>query len=528
MPAVLRVLRSGVSLRGQLVLSTSPRCLLYLGSPQLTSPEDLAKAGLELADFAPHESKAELLLALQAQEASLADVRKLMSKLAAQRREERSTLARLTALHELTRILGNVAEAKRIDDVAEQVLAQLAAIVRFPVVSLYLQESGRQLVHVVPGASADRAARQLAERLAATSPDLPSSTWQRVPDTDACRFVVERAASERSQLAVELGFATAYRQRIEGAAGLLGVLEIYAADGLQRESLVLDGLDEVAMRIAQFIDKVRADAALHGSIELAVNAATTKSQFLSRLNQELHAPIEVAMSLLEQALRGELSPGPRHMLEAARRAGARALERMSDVLDASRMESGHLELADLPFDLHGCLRRVHALFGARAAAKHLSLGLLIDPRVPELVRGDELRLSQVLVNLLGNAIKFTKAGSVQVTAQLVAERAGALTLELAVRDTGVGIPEPRHELLFTQLASWTGPIASTVGVGLGLSICRQLVELMGGELTVASTAGAGSEFRFTVVLRGVEPERPLLAELERAEVRLEREARSAL
>lgn len=521
-PAVLRVLHSGALLRGQLVLSAEPRRLLYLGSPHLAAPDDLSKIGLELTDFAPHETKAELLHALQAQESSLADVRKLMSKLAAQRREERATLARLTALHELTRILGNAAEARRIEEVGERVLAQLAAIVRFPVVSLYLQDQRRQLVHVVPGASADRCALLLAERLAATAPDVLTSAWQPIAGAAAHRFSLEYASSERSRLASALGFTSAYRQRIDGLSGSVGVIEIYAPEGQPRESLVLDGLDEVALRIAEFIDRSRTDAALHGSIEIAANAATAKSQLLGRLSEELHAPVEAALGLVEQVLRGELAAGQRHMLEAARAAGERVLDRLSDVLDYSRMESGQLELAELTFDLHGCLRRVQNLFGARAAAKHLSLGLIIDPHIPELVRGDELRLSQVLVCLIGNAIKFTKAGSVQVTAQLIGDHAGVVTIELVVRDTGIGIGSSRRELILSPLAGLSagGP---GVGLGLGLAITRQLVELMGGELTVASEPGAGSLFRFSVVLVRAEPERPDRATLASSELEERRE-----
>jgi signal transduction histidine kinase len=168
--------------------------------------------------------------------------------------------------------------------------------------------------------------------------------------------------------------------------------------------------------------------------------------------------------------------------------------RVNDGLELSQLEASRVELAAVPFDLHACLRRVHNLFGARAAAKHLSLGLLIDPHVPEGVCGDELRISQVLVNLIGNAIKFTRAGSVQVAAQLLDERAGELALEISVRDTGVGIAETRHAAIFAVSGGASGS-------GQGLAICRQLAELMGGGLTVASSPGSGSVFRFAITVR---------------------------
>jgi signal transduction histidine kinase len=493
--AVLRVLDTGAQLRGQLVLSEQPRRLLFLCSPWLRSAEELPKLGLQLTDFALHDPKADLLQALRAQEASLGDVRKLMTKLAAQRREERAGGARLTALLEVTRLL---AEATQLDEIVERILEQLAAITRFPVVSMWLQDPPRQSVHVVPGATADRCARLLSDRLRATSPDLAVPAWLPIEGSQVRRFAPERAATERSRFAATLGFTTAYRQRIEGAGGALGVFEIYGVQAPGREQGAIDGLSELAIRVGQHLDKSRAEAALRGSIEVAAAAATAKSHFLARMSHELRGPLSGVLGMLDQALSGELPAAQRGQLEMARASGEQLLGRVNDVLDLSQIETARIELAELPFELHACLRRVHNLFGARAAAKHLSLGLLIDPHLPERVCGDELRISQVLVNLIGNAIKFTRAGSVQVDAQLLEEIAGELTVEISVRDTGPGISEARREEIFAAFGGAAGP-------GLGLAICRQLAELMGGELTVASSPREGSVFRFSVSLRRVTP-----------------------
>lgn len=204
------------------------------------------------------------------------------------------------------------------------------------------------------------------------------------------------------------------------------------------------------------------------------------------------------------------------------------IARISDVIDAAQLDAVHLELNPAPFDLHACLRRVSNLFAARAAAKHLSLGLTIDPRLPELVHADELRLSQVLINLVGNAIKFTRTGSVQVAAQLLGEDERGITLELSVRDTGIGIPESRREAIFAarteaeacrQHAGGGGGGGDVDGaaasVGLGLAICRQLVERMGGELTMTSVVGSGSVFCFSTLLERVphQARRPATAKL---------------
>lgn len=165
------------------------------------------------------------------------------------------------------------------------------------------------------------------------------------------------------------------------------------------------------------------------------------------------------------------------------------------------------EVHAAPFELHVGLRGVNNLFAARAAAKHLSLGLTIDPRLPEVVYGDELRLSQVLINLVGNAIKFTRTGSVHVAAELAAEDGEVITLEVAVRDTGLGIPAARRELLFSPAAP--PPAGSSVGSsrggGGGLALCKQLVALMGGAISARDNDGGGSAFHFSALLRRSPP-----------------------
>lgn len=537
--AVLRVVATGAQLRGQLVLSSPAgaagagmRHLLFLCSPWLSSPAELGKLGLQLTDFALHAPMTELLQVLRAQEASLEDVRKLMTRLAAQRREERAGAARMSALHEVTGILTGGRSA---DDVAQPVLEQVAAIVRFPVAALWLADAAHPYAHVVPGASADRSAQALTALLRAAPLELRTAeAWQPVAgtagssnarDTRLSRLSLELAGASGGRLAaaLALGFTVAYRVTVVGAAGPCGAIETYGAVVPAHERVLLELLAELALRLGQFVGKTRAESALRGSIRVAAAAAAAKRQFLAQMGQELRAPVKSVLGWIELTLGGELAAPQRDHLEHAHATGQHLLTQIDDVIELSQLEAGRLEIHNAPFDLHVCLRRVNNLFAARAAAKHLSLGLTIDPRLPEIARGDELRLSQVLINLVGNAIKFTRTGSVHVAAHLISEDDDVVTMELAVRDTGVGVPEARRELIFMAFAKPESSAstaagahaASAAGSGLGLALCRQLVELMGGALSVTDNAGGGSVFRFSVVLERVaqQHQRPVTARL---------------
>ena len=509
------VTSTGVQLRGQLVLG-EPRRMLFLCTPWLSSPSELPQLGLTLEDFALHDATTELLQMQHAQESILADVRKLMNKLAAQRREQRAGAARMATLQEVTSLL---AAGSGLEAVAERVLERLAAVIGFPVAALWLQDFALPLVYVAPSCIADRSALQLAERLGLAALELGSPSWQPLDGAAGpagatakahpfdARLVAAPPEGTLGAEAVALGYAVAYQLPIyslgygAGLGGVLGAFEVYGAAVPVNEPLLLETLGELTVRLGQFIEKTRADAALRGSIKVAAAAVAAKGRFLARMSQEIRAPIDNVLELLARVLGGELLSSQREQLEVARTSAELLLGLVEDVLDFSRTESGRLEIHPSAFDLHACLRRTSHQFGPRAAAKQLSLSLELDPRVPVVACGDELRISQVLVNLVGNAIKFTGAGSVHVSARLLDERADSLTLEIAVSDTGIGIAEARHAAIFAPFSRADPP--TTHETGFGLSICKQLAELMGGDLTVSSTPGTGSTFRFSVLLERV-------------------------
>lgn len=494
----LRCLERQVVLRGQSIWYPREDALLILCSPWLTSTAELPRNGLTLADFAVHDPMADLLQVLQAQEATLADVRKLVSKLSAQRKEQRAAAARMQSLYEISRLLSSAVD---LDEVAQQVLEQSIGIAHCPVATLWLLQPQLRAVAIAPGNDTPRS-RELVRVLREAAPEVELGSWLPTEAPLARRLDAEAARGARALAASDAGLPLAYQVVVQDAGGtVLGAFEVYGVAPPVQERAVLETMSEVSLRLSQFLHRARADAALRASIHTAASAAAAKSQFLARMSHEIRTPINGVLGMIELVLGSELSARQRSQLEQARSSGEILLGLVNDVLDFSKIESGHLEIEQAPFELEACLWRAFQLFESRALAKKLLYELELEEGLPALVAGDSLRLSQVLVNLIGNAMKFTKVGAVLVRAAVLDESERELTLGLEVRDTGVGISEQRRQAIFAPFTQAELATAREYGgTGLGLAICKQLVELMGGELTVESEVGKGSVFRFFVRL----------------------------
>ncbi len=252
---------------------------------------------------------------------------------------------------------------------------------------------------------------------------------------------------------------------------------------------------ELLERTSELLD---ANTQLLASKHKAEEANRTKGEFLANMSHEIRTPINGILGMAELVLDTQLSSEQRDYLVMLKSSGDSLLTIIDDILDFSKVESGKLDLEPIEFNLHDMIAETMKVFALRADGKGLELAYHVAPQIPERIVGDPGRLRQIIVNLVGNAIKFTPQGEVVVRVQILSRTEDDLSLHFSVADTGIGIPAEKHSLIFEAFAQADGSTTRTYGgTGLGLAISSRLAGLMNGQITLESCVEKGSTFHFT-------------------------------
>lgn len=488
---------SGMSLRGGFVLLSDAKTLVFLASPWLTDSSQLASFGLELEDFAVHDPMTDLLLVLQFNKQALDDATALNEKLKRRQAELRLTNAQLSLQFQVARL---TSQAGTPIEAAAWLLEPICEALGWRYGGLWLLRNGRLQFS---GEWHARACDAETFLKAARETDMEcgigllgrvwsslATTW--IEDVARDPDFPRAAAAARAGLVSALAFPLIVRGQ------LWGVIELFSAQPLTPDQQLLSTISSVSGQVGQAIERLEAQAQLRLAKDEAIAQSAEKGKYVSTVSHEIRTPLNAVIGMTSVIKNLPMDREVRDGILTIEQAADQLLSIVNNVLDIERIRADKMPLDDVNFDVHDLVAHVLRVIGALPAARTIDIDASVDPEVPRFLLGDLGRLTQILVNLMGNAVKFTERGSVRLRVSLQAAAADRVNLRFAVRDTGKGIPQTMQKKVFEpfeQLSTLSG------GSGLGLAICREFAKRMGGELTLESIEGAGSTFTFSVPLQ---------------------------
>ncbi|OXA89959.1 GAF domain-containing hybrid sensor histidine kinase/response regulator [Flavobacterium hercynium] len=259
-----------------------------------------------------------------------------------------------------------------------------------------------------------------------------------------------------------------------------------------------NALSIVAKHVINLLELRTKNIELDAQKKIAEHAVLTKDNFLANMSHDIRTPLNAIIGFTDLLAQTELTSLQHDYIDSVQKAGNNLLILVNDILDLSKIESGHVTIHEQPFNVKNTLKHIYNLLKVKAT-KNIEFNLFLDADLPEIVIGDPGRLNQILVNLTGNALKFTEEGEVTISAKIVAETESQYSIQFSVKDTGIGIPENKLKTIFERFTQAEDSITRRFGgTGLGLNIVKQLIELHGTEIHVKSEKELGSEFFFVL------------------------------